>query len=250
MSREVKLNKVNDIAQSGGRWHLTRKVTRRLLLGLAALLAVGLLMFTRLDMGPAAREYAEHRATEYLERPMHIGKLIALPWPGRFELDNVVIEGVDNADQPFLSAQRIVVDLNWRTLLHFSKRELFVDVMMSDWKMAIETYPGDRPSSLPKIMPKNPPSGGPGPFSTTVRVVAQRGQFTYIDHATPWSVIAPNLSFDLVRAENLNAYVGTASFHGGVVQIQSYQPMAAALTTRFTLDTEHGRVAQIGRVHV
>lgn len=193
-------------------------------------------MFFSIDLGPVARKYAEQRGTDYLKRPLHIGRLGAFVWPGRFELNDVVIEGVSKTDQPFLSARKIFVNLTWRTLI---TRELFLDVEMADWKMAIETWP-NRPSSLPKIMPEGK-SDKPLPFTTTVRVWARRGQFTYLDHGAPWSVVAPNLSFDLVRAENLHAYVGTAHFDRGVVQIQQYLPMAASMTTRFTLG-EHGHV--------
>jgi translocation and assembly module TamB len=217
--------------------------TRRGLLVIAALMAAAFLTFFTVDLGPSARAEAERRASDFLERPMHIGRLKALVWPGRYELDDVVIEGVGKGDQPFLTARKIKVNLGWRTL---TRGELFVDVEMTDWKITIETWPG-RPSSLPKLTPKSS-SEGPRRFTTTVRVTAARGEFDYFDHGTPWSVVAPNLSFNLVRAENLKAYVGTAHFDRGVVQIQSFLPMSASMTTRFTLDGPLVRLHQIDLV--
>ena len=214
-----------------------------MLLLLAALIAVGLLSFFSIDLGPAVRERAEREGTNYLKRPMHIGKLTAMLWPGRFELHDVVIEGVSKTDEPFLFAKKIAVSVTWRTLI---SKEIYVDVDMSDWTMAIEKWEG-RPSSIPKLTPDNPGTG-PKRFSTTVRVTASRGKFSYRDHETPWNVVAPNLNFNLVRSEALQAYVGTAHFEDGVVQIQNYLPMATALTTRFTLDTTDGARVQLHHI--
>ena len=210
----------------------------------AAGLATVFIWFFSIDLGPHVREVAERRASEYLERPMHIGKLKALVWPGAFEIDDLVIEGLARTDQPFLTAKKIIVQVTWRTLVW---RELFVEVQMTDWTMAIETWPDGR-QSLPKIMPKNK-STGPKPFTTTVSFVyADRGAFTFIDHGTPWSVVARNLDFDLVRSNPLNAYVGVAHLNGGTVQIQDFLPMATRLTTRFSIDGPLVRLHQIDLV--
>jgi translocation and assembly module TamB len=208
-----------------GRW------TRRLLaLGVAVFAALFVAFFS-VDLGPLARERAEREGSNYLERPMHIGKLKALVWPGTFELDDVVIEGPLKNDTPFLTAKRIVLSAPWWTLIH---KAIFVEVRMTDWTMTIETGPG-RPPSLPKLVPRTK-STGPKRFTTTTTVFANRGQFTYVDHGTPWSVVARNLNFDLVRSESLASYVGTAHFDHGTVRIQNFSPMRADLTTRFTLD--------------
>jgi hypothetical protein len=233
-------------AVSRGRWagRAAWRWTRRLLLLVAALVAALFVAFFSIDLGPSARAAAERQATNYLERPMHIGKLKALVWPGRFELDDVVIEGVAKTDPPFLRAHKIVVDLTWRTLLNWGSPALFVEVRMNDWDMTIETWPG-RPSSMPKIMPKKPSSETKRKFTTTVRVFATGGRFAYFDHGAPWSVVAPNLTFNLARDENVKAYVGTSHFERGVVQIQQYLPMSASMTTRFTLDGPHVVLHQI-----
>ena len=108
-----------------------------------------------------------------------ISAIKALVWPGRFELNDVVIEGMSKTDEPFLSRQKIVVNVTWRTLI---SKELFVDVDMTDWTMAIEDWK-DRPSSIPKLTPEIPDGGKR--FSTTVCVTASRGKFTFRDHETP-----------------------------------------------------------------
>jgi TamB, inner membrane protein subunit of TAM complex len=219
---------------------------RRALLFTAAVTAALFVTFFSVDLGPALRQRAERAASDYLERPMHIGTLKALVWPGRFELDDVVIQGVSKTDQPFFTARKIIVTLTWETLLHWSKPELFADVAMTDWHLTIETWPG-RPSSMPKLTPRNARKG-PGRFTTTVHVVANRGQFGYVDHGTPWSVVTPKLDFELSRDESLHTYVGKAHLEDGVVQIQSFLPMSARLTTNFTLDGGHVHLPRIDLV--
>ncbi len=208
----------------------------------AALVAAAFVATFSIDLGPVARHEAEVRASRYLDRPMHIGRLRAFLWPGQFELDDVVIEGVSSTDAPFLSAKKIRVSVPWTTIFH---REVVVEVRMTDWNMTIEKWP-DRKSSLPNLVH---PRTGPKLVTTTVNFVyADRGAFTFIDHGVPWSVVAPNLSFDLVRAENLQAYVGTARFSKGTVRIQNYEPMATAFSTQFTIDGGLVRVHHIDLV--
>jgi TamB, inner membrane protein subunit of TAM complex len=211
-----------------GRW------TRRLLALVAAVIAASFLLTFSIDLGRISyiRTRAEREASNYLERPMHIGKLKALLTPGEFALEDVVIEGLTPDARPFLKARRIDVRVPWWTLF---RNQLHVEVRMTGWEMTIEAWAGGR-HNLPKLMPKNR-STGPRRFTTTVDFVyAEEGQFTYDDHGTPWGVIARNLSFELVRAENLQEYVGTARFSGGTVTIQDFVPMQAAMTTRFVLD--------------
>jgi hypothetical protein len=111
---------------------------------------------------------------------------------------------------------------------------------MQDWEMLVETWPsGPYRHNLPRLAPRRDPNRPPAPrrFRTTIRFVyAQGGHFTYEDHGAPWSVVAPNLTFDFVRADALNTYVGTARFTDGTVRIQQFEPMRAEMTTRFSLD--------------
>jgi hypothetical protein len=151
--------------------------------------------------------------------------------PGLFALDDVVIAGKHAGDRPFFSAGRIYAHVPWWTLV---RRQLNVEIGLTDWRMVVEQWPDGH--SVPRLTPRS--SGrGRAPFTTTVRsVVANRGEFMYDDHLTPWSVTAPNLSFALARAENLREYVGRAAFTEGTVRIQRFEPMKASMSTRFALD--------------
>ena len=62
---------------------------------------------------------------------------------------------------------------------------------------------------------------------------AWRGQFTYEDHDSPWSVVAPNVDLSI---GNLPHYHGTASFSGGTVAIQDNVPFWANMKATFKLD--------------
>jgi hypothetical protein len=210
-----------------------RWIKRVLALGVAVIVSVFLLTFS-IDLGrfPKLKQIAEEQAQSFLERPMHIGRISALLSPGEFELDDVVIDGRSPGDRPFLHADRIHVFVPWWEipLTH----DIRFEVRMDHWQMLIEKWADH--TNLPKLKPKNPPKG-PSRFTKTATLVyANDGQFTYEDHTTPWSVVAPNLSFALVRATNLEQYVGEARFNGGVVDIQKFVPMHTDMSTRFVLD--------------
>jgi hypothetical protein len=215
-------------------WRGTTRTVRWTLAAVAAVVATFLILLFGIDLGrfPQLKENAERAASNYLGRPMRIGRLSALITPGLFALDEVVIEGRKPGDLPFFSAGRIYVYVPWWTLF---QRQLNIEVGLTDWRMVVETWRDGH--NVPRLTPR---SSGPRRqlfFTTTVRsVYANRGEFVYNDHSTPWNVRAPNLQFSLARAENLRSYVGRADFSGGAVQIQQFKPMAAALSTRFTLD--------------
>ena len=97
--------------------------------------------------------------------------------------------------------------------------------------------------NLPKLKPKERRRGS-GRSRRRCDVEALDGAFAFEDHATPWSVIAPNLTFALTHSRPTNEYVGTAAFSNGTVQIQNFLPMSAAMTTRFILDWRARRAAR------
>ena len=215
-------------------WRGATRLVRWVLAAVAAVVAASLILVFSVDLGrfPVLKAGAERAASNYLGRPMHIGRLTALITPGLFALDQVVIEGRKPGDQPFFTAGRIYVYVPWWTIF---QNQLHVELGLTDWRMVVETWRDGH--NVPRLTPRSSTGGRRMPFTTTVRsVYANRGAFTYNDHNTPWSVNAPNLQFSLARAENLHAYVGRAEFSGGTIQIQQFNPMAAAMSTRFTLD--------------
>ena len=201
-----------------------------LLAVVVALILTGLTV----DLGPALRERAEREGSNYLKRPLHIGRISARLVPGTFVFDDLMIEGLTPAERPFLTAKRVTVRIPWWTI---ATRKLIVEsVDMTDWHMVVETLP-ERPPQFPEghcQSARRPP--GPSRFTTTVRAVhAARGQFTYQDHGTPWSTIGRNLDVTLYRSEVNNDYRGSASFSNGTIRIQSYEPFGASMRSRFKL---------------
>jgi hypothetical protein len=215
-----------------GRW------ARRALALVTALVAAAFVMFFSIDLGrfPQLRRIAEEQATKYLERPAHIGGLSALISPGDFVLRDVVIEGRNPGDRPFMRVARITFHVQWWSILRTLRHpQIHVNVRLTDWQMVVESWAGGI-HNIPKLTPRNP-SKGPKRFTTTVDFAfATNGHFIYEDHATPWSVDAPNLNFGLARSTSQNEYVGTARFSGGAVRILGFRPMASSMRTRFVLD--------------
>ncbi len=210
-------------------------------MALAVALAVAVVTTATVDIGPSLRGLAERRAAIYLKRQVHIGHLSIKMRLGTFVLEDFVIGGLTDADRPFLRAKRIAISLPWWTTL--TRREILLEsVEMSDWEMLVEMFP-DGVHNFPRFMPDRQTPAGPRRFVTTIRRVdAIRGQFTYEDHGTPWSTVARNLE---VRVWRDTEYRGEARFSGGTVQIQAFEPMAAAMETAFTIDGAIVRLAHI-----
>ena len=208
---------------------------------LVALVAAVLVATLTIDLGPALRKRAETAGSKYLERPMHIGGLKVELLTGTFEVDDLVIEGLQPTDRPFLKAKRILVNLPWWSIL---SRELVVeDVDMSDWEMVVEQFPNGR-HNFPKIVHESKGPKGPKRFTTTVRsVIARRGQFTYEDHGTPWSTVARNLEVSVYKG--LTRYQGTARFSNGPIKIQSVR----AVPRRHADPLSHRRRSRAARAH-
>jgi hypothetical protein len=203
---------------------------------LVALIAAGIVTFLTVDVGPYLnlRERAEKAGSNYLARPMHIGKLSIVLRTGQFQIDDLVIEGLQPTDRPFLKAKRVFVNLPWWTI--FTHQLVIENVDMSDWDMVVEQFPGRH--SFPRVTgpPRKTPKGPSRfPFTTTTRsVIARRGQFTYDDHTTPWKVVCRNLDVSVFKG--LDAYRGTAQFRDGSVKILSYDEFRADMQTRFKID--------------
>jgi len=217
-----------------------RRATRPLAL-LAAVLAVLLIVTFAIDLGPAFRGRAERAASNYLKRDVRIGRLYARLIPGRFGVEDLVIGGVEPGHRPFLTAKRIDVELSWWSA--FSREILIRSVTMTDWKMVIETFPGNR-HNFPRFMPERREPRGPRRWVTTLRYVqASHGELLFEDHVTPWSTYAPNLSVAVFRVPD--GYGGRAEFSKGTIRIQAYEPMWAEMRSTFKID---GGIVKFDRI--
>ena len=207
----------------------TRRIVRRVVATCAVILAVAFVTTVSVDLGPSLKGQAERAATSYMGRPMHIGRLSVHLWLGRFVLEDIIIEGLAPEDRPFLIADRISVSMPWSTL--FNRRVVFDAVEMTDWRMYIETFP-DGTHNFPRFT--RPTPRNPSAWTTTLQYVhASRGEFTFEDHGTPWSVVTRNL--DVIVAKPNLEYRGQASFSNGTVAIQNYVPMRADMNTTFRI---------------
>ncbi len=196
----------------------------------SVIIAVVAVTTVTVDLGPALRVRAEQEGSKFMRRPMHIGRLSVVLWNGAYRVEDLHIEGLTPASRPFLKARRVDVSMSWSTLFH--RRIVFDTIEMTDWSMYVETFPNER-HNFPKVTPDGPrrETG----WTTTLRYVrAHRGEFTYVDHGTPWSTVARNL--DVVVSRPRDEYRGRASFSNGTVAIQSYVPMRADMTSTFKIE--------------
>ena len=195
---------------------------------IAGLLAVSIVTTLTIDLGPALRQLAEREGSQYIERPMHIGRLSVRVLTGRFVVEDVVIEGLAPTDRPFLRAESIEVSLWWPALV---RREVLLDsIEMTGWTMVVETFPNGR-HTIPRLTRS---ASGPRRVTTTLAYVrASQGKFTFEDHGAPWSVVAPDLDIAVTRSLD---YRGRARFKGGMVTIGNHLPMSADMNMVFRLD--------------
>jgi hypothetical protein len=218
------------------RW---RRVPLRILALLVAIAAGTIATVFTVDLGPSLRSRAEREGSNFMHRPMHIGRLSAKLTPGVFVVEDLVIEGLQPGDRPFLTAKKIEVILPWWTIL--SRKLIVESVEMTDWNMVVETWPSSPGfpkgrHNFPKFT-RDSKSTGPKRFTTTLRsVLASRGSFTYEDHGTPWSTAARDLRVSLHRGLADKVYQGAASFGDSLIAIQKYEPFHANMKSRFTID--------------
>jgi hypothetical protein len=196
----------------------------------AVILAVAIVTTVTVDLGPAAKQSAETYGSQFIERPMRIGRLSFRLFTGRFLIEDLLIEGLTHESRPFLTAKRIEVTMPWSTLIN--RRVVLDSIEMTDWDMYLEVRDGKH--SLPRLTPRTA-STGPRRVTTTLQWVrAWRGQFTYEDHGTPWSIVTRNL--DVLVAKPGSEYRGQASFSNGTVAIQDYVPFRADMRSTFKID--------------
>ncbi|HSC28702.1 MAG TPA: hypothetical protein VLD67_15605, partial [Vicinamibacterales bacterium] len=222
------------------RWRRARRFVVRLVAFVLAVVAGLVVAILTVDLGPLVRDLAERRGSQYIERPMRIGRLSAKLIPGTFVVDDLIIEGLEPAGRPFLTVRKITVQFPWWTV--FSRRLNIESVTMTDWDMFVETFPpsADRPTgrhNFPRFTRPRTEPARPLPFTTTLKaLLASRGSFTYEDHGTPWRTVARNLTVQMYRSDVTRDYRGRTTFSNGTVQIQNYLPFRTDMQSRFTLD--------------
>lgn len=198
----------------------------------AVTLAVVLVSFVTLDLGPVVRGQVERVSGTWLDHGVHMGRLGIRLSTGRVVIDDLRIDGLDADDAPWLVARHVEVALTWSALL---RRELLIDsIEMTDWKMVIETFADGR-HNFPRITgPPGPPRTRPLPFVTTVPYTRLTGgTLEYRDHGTPWSIVSPGVELVLAKGRD---YRGTLRLHDGRIDIKQYEPMAARLDAAFHLE--------------
>ncbi len=218
------------VAARGGRLARTRHWLRRAALVVISLVAAALVAALAVDVGPSLKGQAERRGSALIQRPLHIGRLSVNLLRGHFTFEDLRIEGLTPADEPFFTAKTIVVILPWWTL---ARGEVFIEsVTLDHWRMVVDSFPNGRHNFI-KI-PTGGPRTGPKRFTTTTQLVrARNGEFVYTDHGVPWHIVARNLDVTVAR---LNGYRGEARFRDATVQIQQYEPMWANMSTNFRID--------------
>ena len=92
----------------------------------AVIVAAAAVTSVTVDLGPMLRARAERAGTDYLKRPMHIGRLSVRLWNGKFRVEDLVIEGRTPQSRPWLTAREIDVSMPWGTL--FNRRVVFDDL--------------------------------------------------------------------------------------------------------------------------
>ena len=196
----------------------------------AVILAAAFVTTVTVDLGASVKARAEQAASDFMERPMRIGRLSVRLWLGRYVVEDVVIEGLTPESRPFLTAKRITVSMPWTTL--FNRRIVFDAIEMTDWLMFVETFPDGR-HNFPRFTRDTPRERTA--WTTTLKYVrAYRGEFAYEDHGTPWGVVTRNLDVTVTRPTT--EYRGQARFSNGTVTFQDYVPFRVDMASTFKID--------------
>ena len=219
---------------------LTRYARWAILVGTAIVAAI-LVSAITIDLGPAVRARAEQAASTQIERQVHIGRLGTYLLPGRFLVEDLVIEGLSPGDEPFFTSDQIVISTSWVALL---RGEILIDTVdMGNWQMLVESFPGGRHSFPRFTADEDGPSDeatDEAASETERRIVttlsylrAHDGEFTFRDHGAPWNVIARNIDLTISKTEG---YGGEVSFTNGTVEIGSFEPMTVDMRATYELD--------------
>ena len=214
------------------RAHPVLRYTSLCLMVVAVLLAASIVASVTIDLGPVVRAKAEDAGSKYIERGLHIGSLKIRLLTGKVLVENVTIDGLHKGDRPFFTAKHIAVALDWIPAFSLKPDVTISSVEMTDWQMLVEKWEDQH--NFPRFNHDDGKPPGPKRLTTTLKYLrASRGQFTFEDHETPWSVVCRNLDLNM---GNLPKYHGTATFNGGTVAIQDFVPMYANMKAQFVID--------------
>jgi hypothetical protein len=237
------LNSVKALSRliARARGHKVLKYVSLSLTILIAILAAAIVSTVTVDLGPAARGFAERAGSERLKRGVRIGGLQIHLATGHVVVRDIEIDGRRPEDEPFFTARELSVSLDWTTAMRRRPEFTVTGVEMVDWRMLVEEWRDGH--NFPKLTSDRNEPRGPRRFTTTVRYVrAWRGEFVYKNHQTPWSITAPNIDLSIVRYPS---YRGRATFDGGTIAIQDHLPMWARMKAEFTIDGETLRMQQV-----
>ena len=231
-----------------------RRYAGRMFVAGVALIAAVLVSIVTVDLGPAVRAQAERAASTYLDRPVHIDRLGTYLLPGRFLVENLVIEGLSPEDDPFFTADRIIVSTSWLALL---RGEILVDdVEIGPWRMVAENFQDGR-QSFPRFVSQDETrtnstvadddvvsdqNSGRRFVTTVQKILAHDGEFIYRDHNVPWNVTARNVDVTMAKGDS---YGGEVSFTDGLVEIAAFEPMKVEMRADYELDGADVNVSQM-----
>jgi hypothetical protein len=209
----------------------TLRHVRRAWLVVAVAVAALLVSIVTIDLGPVLRRRAEVEGSRWIARPMHIGRLGLNLGRGVLVVEDLRVEGMTPAHDPWLTVGRVELSLTWRTLL---ERRVFIDhVEMRDWTLIVESYPRGV-NNWPRLGgPPRPPRTGPPLVTTTLQYLkASRGRLLVRDFGSSWGMDAPNLEVEMTKGDE---YRGTMRWSDGTILLQQYQPIWAHFSTAFAV---------------
>ncbi len=209
----------------------TLRGVRRAWLVVAVATAVVLVSLVTLDLGPALRRRAEVEASRFIDRPVHIGRLGLNLGRGTLVVEDLRVEGLTPAHDPWLIAGRVELSITWQALL--DRRVVLENVDLRDWTLIVESYP-NAVHNWPRLTgPPRPPRTGPRLVTTTLQYVrATRGRLLVRDFGSSWGMDAPNLEVEMAHGTE---YRGVLRFAAGTLLIQQYEPMWANFSTGFVV---------------
>ena len=196
---------------------------------LAIVTAVVLVSVVSIDLGPALRTRAEAFGRTWFDRGVHIGRLGVQIGQGRLVIDDLVIDGMYEGEDPWLVAGRVELTLTWRTLVD---RELRIDaVEVRDWKMVLESYPNGR-QTFPRVTgPPRPPRTGPSLVTTTLHYLhLGDGELEFRDYGSQWSIATRHVDITVTQLADLR---GQLSFSDSTLWVQNYLPLQTSLDGSF-----------------